>query len=90
MSSIGLVGDGVSEGFVQNSQGVAVTINGRVIAVRGDRVTPHPPCPRVQSHCAATMLASAGVTINGLSVVVSGDVATCGHAIAASARSFIQ
>lgn len=90
MPSIALVGDAVGAGLIQNSQGIATTINGTPVAVAGDTVTAHPPCPRVQSHCVATMTAGTGVTINGIPIVVDGNAATCTHVVAASAQSAIK
>ena len=75
-------------GLIQNSRGIRSTINGRPIAVQGDAVVAHAPCPVVQSHCSAvTQEASRGVTINGIPIVREGDAASCGHPATAAARS---
>ena len=75
-------------GVIQNSQGIRSTINDSPIAVRGDAVAPHPPCPDVPSHCSAqTSQASRGVTINDIPIVRLGDAATCGHPATAAAAS---
>ena len=77
-------------GVIQNSQGVASTVNGVPPAVHGDAVVSHLPCPNPASHCAATTTGSAGVTVNGIRVVLNGDAASCGHAAVASAASTIS
>ena len=77
-------------GVIQNSQGIASTVNGRPPAVAGDAVTPHPPCPRVPIHCSAVTTASPGVTVNGIRVTLLGDPATCGHPATSSVASSID
>ena len=75
-------------GIIQNSRGIRSTINGHPIAVQGDSVVSHPPCPLVPSHCSAqTSEASGGVFINGIPIVREGDDATCGDPATAAARS---
>ena len=75
-------------GTITNSVGVATTINGSPIAVRGDTVVSHAPCPVPPSHCAAvTQAASAGVFINGIPIIRAGDAASCGHPATAAAAS---
>ena len=76
-------------GLIGNSRGIASTINGRPIAVHGDAVAGHPPCPDVPIHCAPTTTASPRSTINGIPITLEGDPATCGHAATASAASTI-
>ena len=75
-------------GLIQNSVGIRSTINGNPIAVRGDTVVSHAPCPVVPSHCAAaTQEASSGAFINGIPIVRAGDEASCGHPATAAAAS---
>ena len=64
-------------GAIQAS--AATTIGGIAVALRGDAVTSHAPCPVVPVHCSATMTASPVTNINGVPVVVQGDPATCAH-----------
>ena len=85
MARVVRVGD-LAGGAIANTRGVGVTINGVPVAVAGDAVAPHPPCPDSPAHCAATTTASAGVTIDGIAVVLDGDPATCGHGAAATPR----
>lgn len=89
MPSIVVTGD-LAGGAIQNTLAVATTLNGAPIAVEGDLVARHPPCPTISSHCAATMTASSGVTINGARVVVNMDQATCTHPAIASNASTID
>ena len=69
-------------GAIQAS--AATTINGIPVALHGDPVAAHPPCPRVPSHCSATTTASPRTNINGVPIVVQGDPATCGHGAVSS------
>ncbi len=89
MARIALATLDTAGGLIGNSQGVASTINGRPIAVEGDIVAPHPPCPESPAHCAATMAASAASTINGRRITLAGDPATCGHGATGAAASTI-
>ena len=89
MPNITLVGD-TAGGGITNSQGISATINGIPIAVAGDSVVAHDPCPVVPVHCSAVMTATLNVTINGIRVVVQGDLATCRHPANASAASSIS
>ena len=62
----------------------ATRIGSLAVALRGDGVASHAPCPTVPSHCAATMTTTRAVTINGVPVVVETDPATCGHGAVSS------
>lgn len=66
------------------SASAATTIGGVPVALRGDSVAPHPPCPRVPAHCSARTTASPRTNIDGVPIVVQGDPATCGHGAVAS------
>ena len=90
MARISLATADTAGGTIGNSQRVASTINGKPIAVRGDAVAAHPPCPDSPVHCAATTTASAASTINGIPITLGGDPATCGHGATASAASTID
>ena len=90
MPNISLATVDTAGGTINNSQGISATINGRPIAVRGDSVTSHPPCPRVPAHCSAVTTASPGVTINGIPVTLQGDEASCGHPATSSAATTID
>ena len=83
MPDIALVGD-LAGGAIQDTLDAGVTIDGTVVALAGDAVTAHPPCPKVPAHCSASTTASSQVTVNGVAIVLDGDPATCGHGAAAS------
>ena len=85
MADVVRVGDSAG-GAIQNSRNIGVTINGVAVAVQGDGVSSHPPCPNIISHCSASMTASTSVTINGIDVCVNGDPASCGHSASASSQ----
>lgn len=55
-----------------------VTIDGQLIVVLGDPVTPHPPFP---PHSAAPVMAegTGWFRINGIPVCREGHLANCGH-----------
>ena len=89
MARAARVGD-LAGGAIQNSRGVQVTIDGIPVAVAGDAVAAHPPCPDSPAHCAASTTASALVTVDGIPVVLDGDPATCGHGAQASALVTIE
>ena len=59
--------------------GAASTIGDIAIALRGDAVVSHAPCPNPPEHCSATMTTTMGTHINGVPIVVEGDPATCAH-----------
>lgn len=77
----------VRVGDINSAGGVAVqghpniTVNGRLAARQGSRVTPHKPCPKPPIHCSATAAfpGSRLVTMNGIPTLRIGDVDTCGH-----------
>ena len=61
------------------------SIPGGLVAVVGDAVASHPPCPKPPSHCAAVMAeGSAWGSIDGIAVCRAGDAASCGHASSGS------
>jgi len=83
MAGVQRQGDANSAGGVITGGNSTVRVNGRPIAVEGLSVTPHPCCGRKGCppiHCSATTKGSSSVKAGGLSVIVSGDVDTCGHA----------
>jgi uncharacterized Zn-binding protein involved in type VI secretion len=59
----------------------SVLVNKRPVAVIGLAVTPHLPCPKGASHCAAktSVKIARSVRANNKPVIVSGDNDTCGH-----------
>lgn len=68
----------------------SVFVGGQAVIVHGDSVESHPPCPVPVEHCSATMIA-AGTTVfvNGINVVMEGDLATCGDPATGSGSVFI-
>ena len=74
------VGDKNATGGVILTGDPKVLVNGRPIAVLGSRVSPHPPCPKPGTHCAATTTStSSTVLVGGKPVVTVGDLDTCFH-----------
>ena len=90
MPAISLATVDTAGGTITNSRAIGSTLNGKPIAVDGDSVVPHAPCPQVPSHCSATTTASPSSTINGIPITLLGDPATCGHAATAAAASTID
>ena len=81
MPGISLVGVHSAGGLIEGPLQSLVYVNGSPVAVAGDSVTGHPPCPQVSSHCNPTMAQGSSLTrINGKPVCRAGDAATCGHA----------
>ena len=73
-------------GFIVGGGWPNVTINGINAAKPGDLVAPHACCgaPGCEIHCKAIMtgLLKAGqITINGIPVVIQGDLATCAEPV---------
>ena len=90
MARIALATVDTAGGTINNTQGVSSSINGSPIAVEGDSVTAHAPCPDQPAHCAASTTAAVASTINGRRIVLAGDPATCGHGATAAASSSID
>ena len=84
--------DKVGGGIAQGSSNVF--INNLMVAQRGDRVTPHPPCCcgpgcGCQEHCVAQLKeCSSNVFANSINIVRQGDKATCQHPIEGSFNVF--
>lgn len=83
MPSIQRVGDQDSAGGVILNGDSTVLINGRAVAIQGASVSPHPccgqrGCPPV--HCSAkTQSNNSSILVNGVPLVLTSDVDTCGH-----------
>jgi uncharacterized Zn-binding protein involved in type VI secretion len=83
MPAVQRVGDQDSAGGVIQNGDDTVLINGRAVAVRGASVSPHAPCgrPGQNIHCnAKTQANNSSVLVNGVPLVLTGDIDTCGHA----------
>lgn len=78
------IGDRNSAGGVILNGDSSVLINGRAVAVQGASVSAHPCCGQrgcPPTHCnAKTQANNSTVLVNGIPLVLNGDVDTCGHA----------
>jgi len=77
------VGDKDSAGGVILNGDSTVLVNGRAVAIRGASVSPHPCCGArgcPPTHCnAKTQASNSTVLVNGVPIVLTSDVDTCGH-----------
>ena len=77
------VGDRNSAGGVITNGDGSVLINGRAVAIQGASVSAHPCCGQKgcpPTHCnAKTQANNSSVLVNGVPLVLTGDVDTCGH-----------
>jgi uncharacterized Zn-binding protein involved in type VI secretion len=84
MPAVQRVGDQNNAGGVIVNGDASVLINGRVVAVQGASVSAHPCCGQrgcPPTHCnAKTQAGGSAVLVNGVPVILAGDVDTCGHA----------
>jgi hypothetical protein len=83
MPAVQRVGDQDAAGGVITNGDNTVLINGRTVAIRGSAVSPHPCCGRrgcPPTHCSATTQTNnAAVLVNGIPLILTDDVDTCGH-----------
>ena len=80
MSGVSLVGVHSAGGTIAGQLQSLVYANGSPVAIIGDPVTPHPPCPVLPIHCSAVMAEGSALTrIGGIPICRAGDAATCGH-----------
>lgn len=83
MPAVQRVGDQDSAGGVILNGDNTVLINGRAVAIRGASVSPHPCCGRrgcPPVHCSAkTQTNNSTVLVNGVPLVLTSDLDTCGH-----------
>jgi uncharacterized Zn-binding protein involved in type VI secretion len=84
MPAVQRVGDQDSAGGVVLNGDNTVLINGRAVAIQGASVSAHPCCGRQgcpPTHCnAKTQAKNSSVLVNGVPLVLTGDIDTCGHA----------
>jgi uncharacterized Zn-binding protein involved in type VI secretion len=84
MAAVQRIGDANTAGGVVTGGIASVRINGRPVAVTGNRVSPHPNCGARRApptHChAVTTGGSSTVTAGGIRIQRTGDVDSCGHA----------
>lgn len=83
MPAVQRVGDQNSAGGIILNGNNTVLINGRAVAIKDSLVSPHVPCgQRGQDiHCnAKTQTKNSTVLVNGIPLVLTNDIDTCGHA----------
>lgn len=77
------VGDRNTAGGVILNGDDSVLINGRAVAVRGAKVSPHPCCGHKgcpPTHCnAKTQATESTVLVNGVPLILADDKDTCDH-----------
>lgn len=75
------VGDANNAGGVITGPAAATVLTNSIpTSLIGDNVSPHAPCPRVPSHCAAVVTqGSSTVFAEGRPVVYVGATDSCGH-----------
>lgn len=83
MAAVARVAVDVAGGVILGMGGTGFKVAGKVIAVKGDAVTPHPPVP---PHTSGPTMATgqSNFRVNGIPVCRAGDTATCGHATTGS------
>lgn len=83
MLAVQRVGDRNSAGGVVLNGDDTVLINGRAVAIQGASVSPHPCCGALgcpPTHCnAKTQSKASEILVNGVPVVLTDDIDTCGH-----------
>lgn len=84
MPAVQRVGDQNNAGGVITNGDGSVLINGRAVAIQGASVSAHPCCGQrgcPPTHCnAKTQANNSSVLVNGVPLILTGDVDTCGHA----------
>ena len=84
MPAVQRVGDQDSAGGVIQNGDNTVLVNGRAVAIQGASVSAHPCCGQKgcpPTHCnAKTQANNSSVLVNGVPLVLTGDIDTCGHA----------
>ena len=82
MPAVQRVGDQNSAGGVILNGDSSVLVNGRAIAIQGASVSAHPCCGRrgcPPTHCNAKTQATSSILVNGVPLILTNDVDTCGH-----------
>ena len=81
MTAIAIIGVSTAGGLLTANAGACkVTVGGKEVALKGCTVAAHGP----GTHAGATVQATtqSKVTVGGIPIVLVGDVATCGDAVA--------
>jgi uncharacterized Zn-binding protein involved in type VI secretion len=77
-------------GSILGPSASTVLTNGIPTSLIGDRVSAHAPCPRIPSHCAASVVQGSGtVFAEGRPVVYVGASDSCGHSRASGSSTVI-
>jgi uncharacterized Zn-binding protein involved in type VI secretion len=83
MPAVQRVGDRNEAGGVILNGDNTVLVNGRAVAIQGASVSPHPCCGQrgcPPTHCnAKTQAKNSSVLVNGVPLIFTDDVDTCGH-----------
>lgn len=88
MPGISRVNTDSAGGIIAGPGVPTVRVNGSIISVVGDSVTPHPPAPG--PHFAGPVMVGKSSTVRagGKGVVRAGDLASCGHGASGSSNVF--
>ena len=83
MPAVQRVGDQNNAGGVILNGDSSVLVNGRAIAIQGASVSAHPCCGQrgcPPTHCnAKTQAKNSTVLVNGVPLIFTNDIDTCGH-----------
>jgi uncharacterized Zn-binding protein involved in type VI secretion len=83
MPAVQRVGDQNSAGGIILNGDNTVLINGRAVAIKDSSVSPHPCCGQrgcPPTHCnAKTQTKNSTVLVNGIPLIFTNDIDTCGH-----------
>ena len=83
MPAVQRVGDRNEAGGVILNGDNTVLVNGRAVAIQGASVSPHPCCGQLgcpPTHCnAKTQAKNSKVLVNGVPLIFTDDIDTCGH-----------
>jgi len=74
------LGDANAVGGVILTGEPTVLVNFRPIATVGSKVSPHPPCPKLPTHCAALTTTKSPTILAGFKpITTGGTIDSCGH-----------
>ena len=74
------LGDANAVGGVILTGEPTVLVNFRPIATVGSKVSPHPPCPKPPTHCAALTTTTSPTILAGFKpITTGGTIDSCGH-----------
>lgn len=84
MAGASRVGTDAAGGTITGPGCSTVKVNGKIISVKGDGVTPHPPKDTPHMGSPVMVGSSSTVFAGGIAVVRAGDSASCGHSASGS------